>query len=60
MNKIPTRVSPFTANPYNSSLEHQSQMLKCLARNPDVKQKILENGILSGSRIVHGVEVWSL
>jgi len=34
--------------------------VKCLARNPDVKQKILENGILSGSRIVYVVEVWSL
>jgi hypothetical protein len=26
LNKIPTRVSPFTANPYNLSLEHQNQM----------------------------------
>ena len=34
--------------------------VKCLARKPDVKQKILENGILSGSRIVYGVEVWGL
>jgi len=34
--------------------------VKCLARNPDVKQKIIEKGILSGSRIVYGIEVWSL
>jgi len=34
--------------------------VKCLARNPDVKQKILKNEILRGSRIVYGVEARSL
>jgi hypothetical protein len=26
LNRTPTRVSPFTANPYNLSLDQQSQM----------------------------------